>query len=418
MRVYQFKDLFGNFGSLSMLKSSIRNGSVPNFTLMSGESGTGKSSTAEILSLALTCENRVDEEPCLQCASCKKNILALQGKGTSSQVKKVNLGLNNNKEDVDKLISEVFKLERSEGNTVFILEEVHSLDDLRQTSLLEEIDKLDKNVYVILCTTKSRKLLEELKNRAITFNFSNLKSSDSKLLLEKILLNERVRLDDNVKDLILKKAKGTPRVIVNLVNFIKDNPCDYQSILNFLGEINPQLFNILLRSCSDMNSYYIALQDLIRDYSISDILYALKAYLLDMQFLSRGVTMQHANMTRSDSMLAKELGNTVLYKIQTVVHSMDNWCTEPDFVFNMLKVRMLVVSQLKNNESNNSNQGAVQTPSIDLSNATTFSSLTSNAVENHINAEQKRKFYQNAESAGVTKLDREQFLDILTGDKK
>lgn len=418
MRVYQFKDLFGNFGSLSMLKSSIRNGSVPNFTLMSGESGTGKSSTAEILALALTCENRVDEEPCLQCASCKKNILALQGKGTSSQVKKVNLGLNNNKEDVDKLISEVFKLERSEGNTVFILEEVHSLDDLRQTSLLEEIDKLDKNVYVILCTTKSRKLLEELKNRAITFNFSNLKSSDSKLLLEKILLNERVRLDDNVKDLILKKAKGTPRVIVNLVNFIKDNPCDYQSILNFLGEINPQLFNILLRSCSDMNSYYIALQDLIRDYSISDILYALKAYLLDMQFLSRGVTMQHANMTRSDSMLAKELGNTVLYKIQTVVHSMDNWCTEPDFVFNMLKVRMLVVSQLKNNESNNSNQGAVQTPSIDLSNATTFSSLTSNAVENHINAEQKRKFYQNAESAGVTKLDREQFLDILTGDKK
>lgn len=418
MRVYQFKDLFGNFGSLSMLKSSIRNGSVPNFTLMSGESGTGKSSTAEILALALTCENRVDEEPCLQCASCKKNILALQGKGISSQVKKVNLGLNNNKEDVDKLISEVFKLERSEGNTVFILEEVHSLDDLRQTSLLEEIDKLDKNVYVILCTTKSRKLLEELKNRAITFNFSNLKSSDSKLLLEKILLNERVRLDDNVKDLILKKAKGTPRVIVNLVNFIKDNPCDYQSILNFLGEINPQLFNILLRSCSDMNSYYIALQDLIRDYSISDILYALKAYLLDMQFLSRGVTMQHANMTRSDSMLAKELGNTVLYKIQTVVHSMDNWCTEPDFVFNMLKVRMLVVSQLKNNESNNSNQGAVQTPSIDLSNATTFSSLTSNAVENHINAEQKRKFYQNAESAGVTKLDREQFLDILTGDKK
>ena len=418
MRVYQFKDLFGNFGSLSMLKSSIKNGTVPNFTLMAGESGTGKSSTAEILALALTCENRVDEEPCLKCDSCRKNVLALQGKANSSQVKKINLGLNNNKEDVDKLISEVFRLERSEGNTVFILEEVHSLDDLRQTSLLEEIDKLDKNVYVILCTTKSRKLLEELKNRAITFNFSNLKSSDSKLLLEKILINEHVRLDDNVKDLILKKSRGTPRVIVNLVNFIKDNPCDYQSILNFLGEINPQLFNILLRSCSDMNSYYIALQDLIRDYSIADILYALKAYLLDMQFLSRGVSMQHANMTRSDSLLAKELGNNTLYKIQTVIHSMDSRCSEPDFVFNMLKVRMLVVSQLKNNESNSSNQGVAQSPSIDLNNATTFSSLTSNAVENHINAEQKRKFYQNSESAGVTKLDRERFLDILNGDKK
>lgn len=128
--------------------------------------------------------------------------------------------------------------------------------------------------------------------------------------------------------------------------------------------------------------------------------------------------MQHANMTRSDSLLAKELGNNTLYKIQTVIHSMDSRCSEPDFVFNMLKVRMLVVSQLKNNESNSSNQGVAQSPSIDLNNATTFSSLTSNAVENHINAEQKRKFYQNAESAGVTKLDRERFLDILNGDKK
>ena len=186
MRVYQFKDLFGNFGTLSLLKSSVITNSVPNFILMSGSSGTGKSSSAEILSLALTCENRVDEEPCLTCETCKSNLLALQGKGISSRVKKINLGQKNEKSDVNDLISEVFRLERTNGNVVFILEEVHSLDAGKQTALLEEIDKLDPNVYVILCTTKRKGLLDELANRAINFKFTNLKTSESRLLLDKV----------------------------------------------------------------------------------------------------------------------------------------------------------------------------------------------------------------------------------------
>lgn len=406
MRVYRFKDLFGNFGSLSMLKSAIRNDAVPNFILMSGESGTGKSSSAEILSLALTCENRVDEEPCLKCDTCKRNILALQDKGISNRVKKVNLGLKNNKDDIDKLISEVFRLERSEGKTVFILEEVHSLDENRQTSLLEEIDKLDKNVYVILCTTRPLKLLEELKNRAITFKFSNLKSSDSKLLLEKILMAKHINISDDVKNIILKKSKGTPRIIVGLTDFIvNNNAVDYQAILDFLGEIDVQLFALLFQSASDLNSYYISLQDLIGKNSISEIIYSLKNYLMDLQFLSKGVTTYHSHLTRMDKSLATTLGSSTLYKMQSILHSLDYRCQESDFLFAMLKIRALICSNMKNSSTTTTNPSE--------SNLESSQVFGSNAIESHLRSEEKRQRLKNTEEPLLTELNSNKIKEIL-----
>lgn len=406
MRVYRFKDLFGNFGSLSMLKSSIRNDTVPNFILMSGESGTGKSSSAEILSLALTCENRVGEEPCLECDTCKRNILALQDKGISNRVKKVNLGLKNNKEDIDRLISEVFRLERSEGKTVFILEEVHSLDEIRQTSLLEEIDKLDKNVYVILCTTKPMKLLEELKNRAITFRFSNLKSSDSKLLLEKLLMARHISFSEDIKNLILKKSRGVPRTIVNLTEFIVNNSSiDYQALLDFLGEINVQLFALLFQSASDLNSYYISLQDLISKNTIYEIIYSMKSYLMDLQFLSKGVTTYHSHLTRIDKSLAESLGSSKLYKMQTVLHSLDYRCQEADFLFAMLKIRAIICSQ----DSKPSVKPTIPSEPA-LGNSRVFGA---SAIENHLKSEEKRQSFKSTEESLLTELNSKNIREIL-----
>lgn len=419
MRVYQFKDLFGNFGSISMLKSSILNDSVPNFILMSGESGTGKSSSAEILALSLTCTNRTTEEPCLVCDSCKRNMLALQDRGISNSVKKVNLGLKNNKEDVDKLISEVFRLERTEGKTVFILEEVHSLDESRQTSLLEEIDKLDKNVYVILCTTRPMKLLEELKNRAITFKFSNLKSSDSKLLLEKVLSNHNVTLPSDVKNLILKKSKGTPRVIVSLTDFFLKNKVSYASLLEFLGEIDSNLFMIMFQSTNDLNSYYVCLQDLINSNSLVEVIYSMKNYLMDLQFISRGVTTHHSHLGKYDKKLAESLGSAKLFKIQSLIHSLPYKCSEADFLFVMLKVRQVICSD-EPRPSDNPEPSVVMpsgnvTPPITPSGEGLGSSgvFSSNAIENHLKAESKRNLHRASTETVLTELNPSKIKEIL-----
>lgn len=449
MRVYEWDKLVGNFATISMLKSAIRNDSLPNFLLMTGPSGTGKSSSAEITALALTCENRLTADPCLECETCKKNLLALQDKGYSSRVKKINLGLKNDKQSINELISEVFKLETNQ-KTVFILEEVHSLDEGIQTSLLEEIDKLGQNVYVILCTTQAKKLLEELSNRAIKFRFSNLKSSDSRILLERVLNDYNVTLDNKVKDVILRTSKGTPRVIVSLVEFLKDNNATYNQVLDFLGEINPELFNLLLGSANDLKNFYQQVEDLVNDYSIYDVIYAFKKYLLDLQFLSKGVSTFHTNTGQSQKKLAFELGSECIYKIQTIVHSLPYKCSPADFTFAMLRIGKIVNSAKQSNksqivvpsveeidfemESNSLQQkpsevNASDTTSIELlkkmqgfsnnkisdvnvvTEQRTFSE--NNAITNHLKAEHVRDKVKLRETKTSSKLTLDKFNDIL-----
>lgn len=423
MRVYSFKDVIGNHGTVSMIKSSIRTNTFRNFTLMCGDSGTGKSTCAEIAALSLNCENRVDENPCLHCESCRKNLASLQGKGTSTRVKKVNVAQFNGKKDIDNIITEIFKLDVGSGRAVFILEEVHSLDDKDQTALLEEIDKLDKNVYVILCTSRPRRLLEELRNRAIKFNFTSLKSSDSRILLEKLLAENNYAMGNNIKDLILRESRGVPRKIVNLLDFLKNNPCDYDTVLSFLGEINPRALAMLVKSSYDMGSYYSYLNELVQDYSIDNLIVALKKYFLDLHFLSLGVSTYYSNTSQEDKKLAESLGKEVIYKIQTIMHSMNNLVEEPDFMFNMLKIRSIIIKYSNDSDTdvvtvNNTSHSVVNSS---FNTSTSFHSdekysVTDSAIEQHINSSEKRDIMRKQGDVKFSPIDKKKLGELLSNE--
>jgi len=416
MRVYSFNDVVGNFGTVSLIRSSVLNGSYPNFTLMSGDSGTGKSTCAEIVALALNCENRVDENPCLVCDSCRNNLASLQGKGVSSRVKKVNIGEKNGKEDVTDIINQIFKLDVGSGKAVFILEEVHTLHEVRQTALLEEIDRLGENVYVILCTTRPRKLLEELRNRAIKFNFTSLKSNDSRILLDKLLAKNNYSMGNDIKDLILRESRGVPRRIVNLLNFLKNNPCSYNDVLNFLGEINPRVLSMLIRTVNNPSSYFSYLNELVNDYSLDDLLIALKQYFLDLQFLSMGVSTYYTNTKQEDKHIALDLGREVIYKVQTILHSMSLDVSEPDFMFNMMKIRSIILkSKLgKDDIANIENPASFNT----LTGSTSFNdskiNIHSSAIATHLTSNEKRENIKSIDNVSLSSLDSNRFKELLS----
>lgn len=348
-RIYNFDDVIGNFSTVAVIRSSVKNGSFPNFTIMSGDSGTGKSTCAEIVSLALTCENPNNSNPCLQCDSCKVNLASLQNKGNSVRVKKVNVADSNFKKDFSNIVNQIFKLETKNEKVVFILEEVHSLIEIHQTALLEEIDKLSENVYVILCTTKPNRLLEELRNRSITFRFSRLKSSESKVLLERILSRNKIALPSNIRDEIVKSSKGVPRVIVKLTDLIVKNDCSHSTIIQLLGLIDPKVFNLMLRSVDDIVSYSNYLNELLMDYSVDDLVHNLKKYLTNLHFLSVGVSTFYSNTTKADKELANDLGKATLYKIQNLIYS-STIKEDCDFVFCLLKVRGLILTERKHRQ--------------------------------------------------------------------
>ena len=215
MRLYDYDDVVGNTATLAIMRQSLHNGMFPHISVYGGVYGTGKSTCAEITAMALTCENEKSDNPCGVCPTCKANIQAFQTTGESSWVHKVNVGQKNSKADVDDMIRDIFVLQSGNRNSVYIIEEAHSLNDAQQTALLEELDKIASNVYVIFCTTKPTRLLKELRSRAIMFNFNRLNNAESTLLLNKCCEKSKVSLDGSVKNLIIGYSKGVPRQITN-----------------------------------------------------------------------------------------------------------------------------------------------------------------------------------------------------------
>jgi len=290
VRIYTFDQLIGNQHCISILKTCITQGTLPHFTIFHGIGGTGKSTCAEITALAMTCQHTMNGSPCLECTSCKSNLDAIKSGTKSSTVAKINLGRENTKTDVDRMIKEIFTLQSSERNCVYILEEAHALSTALQTSLLEEIDRLDSKTYIILCTTKLNNLIPELRSRAVLFQFKRLTDKESRLLLDKYLQDNRISMEEEAKLAILNYTKGIPREIVTSTEFLSRNTKTLEELLDHIQQINDtvyfELFQVLATgTIYDLNCY---LKEEVDKYDIRNFINGLKEFYINMFFQIEG----------------------------------------------------------------------------------------------------------------------------------
>jgi DNA polymerase III gamma/tau subunit len=290
VRIYTFDQLIGNQHCISILKTCITQGTLPHFTIFHGIGGTGKSTCAEITALAMTCQHTMNGSPCLECISCKSNLDAIKSGTKSSTVAKINLGRENTKTDVDRMIKEIFTLQSSERNCVYILEEAHALSTALQTSLLEEIDRLDSKTYIILCTTKLNDLIPELRSRAVLFQFKRLTDKESRLLLDKYLQDNRISMEEEAKLAILNYTKGIPREIVTSTEFLSRNTKTLEELLDHIQQINDtvyfELFQVLATgTIYDLNCY---LKEEVDKYDIRNFINGLKEFYINMFFQIEG----------------------------------------------------------------------------------------------------------------------------------
>lgn len=187
--------------------NAVSSGRVLQFYLFSGPRGSGKTSTARWLAMAVSCKERSDHNPCGECESCR---MALDG--SHPDVIELNAAQYTGKDVMEERVLSTIRHPALLGDTkTYILDECHKLSEAAQQSLLKCLEEPPSYVLFIFCTTEPRKVLETIVDRSISFEFRPIPESAIADRLGTICSSEGIEIDDAARQIIAQESRGSMR---------------------------------------------------------------------------------------------------------------------------------------------------------------------------------------------------------------
>ncbi|KAL9306128.1 Protein STICHEL-like 1 [Arabidopsis thaliana] len=204
-----FDELIGQSIVVQSLVNAVKKGRVAHVYLFQGPRGTGKTSTARILSAALNCDVVTEEmKPCGYCKECSDYML-----GKSRDLLELDAGKKNGAEKVRYLLKKLLTLapQSSQRYKVFVIDECHLLPSRTWLSLLKFLENpLQKFVFVCI-TTDLDNVPRTIQSRCQKYIFNKVRDGDIVVRLRKIASDENLDVESQALDLIALNADGSLR---------------------------------------------------------------------------------------------------------------------------------------------------------------------------------------------------------------
>ncbi|MBZ4664383.1 MAG: dnaX [Caloramator sp.] len=243
-RPQNFSQVVGQEHIVRTLKNQILQNKIPHAYLFCGTRGTGKTSTAKILSKAVNCLNLVDAEPCNECEMCRE-INA----GTLIDVFEIDAASNNRVENVRELIEDVKYPPHRARYKVYIIDEVHMLSQSAFNALLKTLEEPPKHVIFILATTDPQKVPPTILSRCQRFDFKRITTKDMVSRLRSVVQQVGALCDDDTLELISRVSDGAMRDALSILDqaiAMSDGKVEYQRVSEMLGlTSNEHIFNLV-----------------------------------------------------------------------------------------------------------------------------------------------------------------------------
>ncbi|HXR21894.1 MAG TPA: DNA polymerase III subunit gamma/tau [Acidimicrobiales bacterium] len=204
-RPRRFADVRGQEPVSRALLNAVREDRVAHAYLFSGPRGTGKTSTARILAMALNCEAPVGGEPDGTCASCT----AIRA-GSSMDVFELDAASNRKLDEMRDLLSRV-ALGTPGRWKVYIIDEVHQLTSDAASALLKTLEEPPSHVVFVLATTDPQKVLPTILSRTQHFEFRLLDGDLLTDLLSGINQDAGLGLTPEAVELAVRRGRGSAR---------------------------------------------------------------------------------------------------------------------------------------------------------------------------------------------------------------
>ena len=218
-RPKRFADVAVQQHVANTLKGAIARDRVAHAYLLCGPRGTGKTTLARVLAMALNCERkRADGEPCGECASCTR----IWSGSTSLDVVEIDAASNRGVEDARQLRERASYAPGAEGGyRVYIVDEAHMLTKEAWNTLLKILEEPPPHVVFVFATTEAQKIAQTASpvlSRMQRFDFKRIGPADVRERLTAVLAAEQVRSEPEALTMLARAADGSMRDALSLAD--------------------------------------------------------------------------------------------------------------------------------------------------------------------------------------------------------
>jgi DNA polymerase III gamma/tau subunit len=194
LRPTRYSDLRGQPEAVKLLLDMSKRKAFPHCLLLTGPSGTGKTTAARITARKLECSEH--------------------------DLNELNIADARGIEVVREIRSTIHLSPMGGKSRIWLLDECQKSTVDFQSALLKLLEDPPDHAYFILCTTEPEKLLRTIHTRATQIKFNLLKRQDMESLLTEIADKEEFKLSEDVRDHLVECAEGSPRKALVLLDQI------------------------------------------------------------------------------------------------------------------------------------------------------------------------------------------------------
>src|SRR5687767_8863629 len=201
------------------LRGAIARGRVAHGYLLCGPRGTGKTTLARVLAMALNCEQRGETgEPCGTCQSCVR----IWSGSASLDVVEIDAASNRGVDDARELRERAMYAPSGETRwKVYIIDEAHMLTREAWNALLKILEEPPPRVVFVFATTEPQKIAQfaaPVLSRLQRFDFKRISGPEIRSRLSAVLGAEKVEADPDALSMIGRAADGSMRDALSLTD--------------------------------------------------------------------------------------------------------------------------------------------------------------------------------------------------------